>query len=117
MKTHTIAKAAVAAAIVLYAASSAAYADQAGMGTQPRHESNMGKIEQGARNAARDTWQETVKVTRSVVDSPVTAYHVVRGDRPLFTHNNMRDTDRRQGVALTGHRTEKQPQQHYDPPI
>jgi uncharacterized membrane protein len=104
MKT-TIVKAAVAAAAVLYAASSAAHADQTGMGTQPRHESGMAKIEQGTQDAARGTWQETVKVTRSIVYSPVTAYHIVRGDRPLFTHNNnMRDTDHREGVALTGHR-------------
>ncbi|HEX4084757.1 MAG TPA: hypothetical protein VHY22_07600 [Chthoniobacteraceae bacterium] len=51
---------------------------------------------------AQATWMETKRVTRTVVDSPVIAYHVVRGDRPLFTH----DSTHRESMALAGHRVE-----------
>ena len=48
---------------------------------------------------AQNSWMETKRVTHTVVDSPVIAYHVIRGDRPLFTHES-----NRQSMALTGHR-------------
>jgi len=102
MRSST-AKAVLALAIGLITATSAAYAD-----------SVFTDIGHGTATVAKNTWHGTEAVTRTVVYSPVIAYQVVRGQRPLFPHSTAaRDQRHREQMALTGHRTPR----HYDPPI
>jgi hypothetical protein len=117
MKSN-IAKAAVAAAIGLVTAISAAYGapgDTRTAGTTtPGFKNTIMDMGQTSVDMAKDTWRFTGRVGRTVVDSPVIAYQVVRGERPLFPHEMAsRNTGRHEQVALTGHRTPR----HYDPPI
>jgi hypothetical protein len=69
-----------------------------------------------SRDFAQSSWDMSKRIGRTVIDSPVIAWHVVRGDRPLFTHEN--GTSREQ-VALTGHRTleKSDAARHNEPPI
>jgi hypothetical protein len=69
-----------------------------------------------SRDFAQSSWDMSKRIGRTVVDSPVIAYHVVRGDRPLFTHERRSG---REQVALTGHRTMEKSDaaRHNEPPI
>ena len=136
----SIVKASVATAIVLITGTSAAFAgpaprDESAANTSPpQQKTTMEKIGRGTAHLARTTWRDSrqvaattvsdskgfadatwdgsKKVARTVVHSPVIAYEVVRGERPVFPH---------QTAALTGHRaksrTETNVPTHYDPPI
>jgi len=113
----SIAKALVATAIGLITATSAAYA-----GPGPRHETTMEKFERGTAHLARETWRDSKDVGRTVVHSPVIAWEVARGERPLFPHETAaRQRDHREQIALTGHRAKSRAEmnvpRHYDPPI
>ncbi len=55
-----------------------------------------------SRSFAGGAWDESKRIARTVVYSPVIAYHVVRGDRPLFTRENASDNHGQ--IALSGHR-------------
>jgi hypothetical protein len=70
-------------------------------------------IKNGSENFAQATWDESKRVARTIVDSPSIAYHVARGDRPLFTHH--------ESMALTGHpvkvRTQNSTNHAQQPPI
>jgi hypothetical protein len=94
-----------------------AYADTA---SNPPGETTMQKIENSTRHVAKSTerdtkiaanrtWTESKLVGRSVVDSPKTAYHVMRGDRPLFPNRtaSRRAGGHREQIALSGHRATK----------
>ena len=117
---YTITKLAAVIGAGLIAGGSAAYAE-----TAP--ESTMGKVDTGTSNVARETWggtrdvahttvkgsrsfasaswNESKKIGRTIVDSPVIAYQVARGERPLFTHDTAsRERTDRQNMALTGHK-------------
>ena len=119
---NSIAKAIAATAIGLITATSAAYASD-----QTTQESTMGRIEQGTAHVARTTWRDSKSVARTtvsdskgfaaatwdaskrvagtVIDSPVIAWQVVRGERPLFPHETAsRGEGHREQIALTGHR-------------
>jgi hypothetical protein len=90
------AKAALALAICLITATSAARAD-----------SVFTDIGHGTARVAKDTWHGTEAVTRTVVYSPVIAYQVARGERPLFPQDTAtRDRRHREQIALGGHRAE-----------
>jgi hypothetical protein len=119
----SIAKAIAATAIGLITATSAGYASD-----QPGRGSTMGRIEQGTAHVARTTWRDSKgvarttvsdskgfaaatwdgskRVARTAIDSPVIAWQVVRGERPLFPHETAaRGQGRREQIALTGHRS------------
>ncbi len=64
---------------------------------------------------AATTWDESKMVGRTIVYSPVIAYEVIRGERPLFTH--ARTGDGREQMALSGHRRETSETVHNEPPI
>jgi len=108
-----IAKAALAIGIGLVTGTSAAYA-----GPAPR-----------TADPANEPHQETAigRVVHTVVYSPVIAWEVMRGERPLFPHEtamgNQGGQEHRKGIALTGHtkgtksQTETKMPTHYDPPI
>jgi hypothetical protein len=67
-----------------------------------------------SKSFAAVSWDESKKVGRTIVYSPVIAYDVMRGERPLFSHPQ----DRRQQIALTGHSMKSQSMpSHYEPPI
>ena len=135
----SIANAIAATAIGLITATSAGYASD-----QPGQESTMGRIEQGTAHVARTTWRDSKgvarttasgskgfaaatwdgskRVARTAIDSPVIAWQVVRGERPLFPHETAaRQRDHREQIALTGHRAKSRAEmnvpRHYDPPI
>ena len=114
----SITKVVIAASIGLIAATSAAYAGpSAHCQNAPRHETAMERIDLGTRHVASETWLESKKVGRTLVNSSVIAYQVARGDRALFP----RETSHREGIALTGHRAKARAEmnapRHYDPPI
>ncbi len=73
-----------------------------------------------SKSFASATWDESKRIGRTVVDSPVIAYQVVRGERPLFTHSTP-EQSRREQVALTGHTgrapAEKPSRHDQTPPI
>jgi hypothetical protein len=95
---NSIAKAALAIGIGLATATSSAFA-----GPGPR-DSVFTEIKDGSVHFAKNTWEVTKDVSRTVVHSPVIAYQVARGERPLFTHETAsREDGRRQQIALTGH--------------
>lgn len=122
---RTITKAALAALICLITAATAAYAtpSQTASGNTPNsgHETALDKIGHGTADLAKGTWA----VTRTIVYSPVIAWQVMRGERPLFPHETAsrgsashstashstashstasREKGHREQVALTGHR-------------
>jgi hypothetical protein len=102
MKSST-AKITLALAVGLITAAGAARADNV-----------FTDIGHGTAYAAKSTWHFSKDAANTVVHSPVIAYEVVRGERPLFPHNTAaRDQRSREQMALTGHRTPR----HYDPPI
>lgn len=129
-----------AIAIVLITGTGAACAD-----TGDSQDSTMQKIEHGSAHVAKATmhdtrmlahdtvhggkgiaasaWDESKRIGRTVVDSPVIAYEVVRGERPLFPQKTeSREESRREQVALTGHRTKSRTEmndssRHNEPPI
>jgi len=107
---NSIIKAAVATAVGLITATSAAFAGPA------CHQTAMQKIERGTTDMAHLTWRDSKRVARTVVHSPVIAYQVVRGDRPLFPRETAsRGQGHREQIALAGHRKAESKQQ--GPPI
>lgn len=68
-----------------------------------------------SRSFAGATWDESKKIARTAVDSPVIAWQVVRGERPLFPRETAsRDRGHREQIALGGHRKTST---HNEPPI
>ena len=117
MKSST-AKVTLALAIGLITATSAAYAGPAqthlGSTTPPPYDSTLNDIARAPFHLARETWRVTESVATTVGHSPVIAYQVIRGERPLFPQETAsRDSGHREQIALTGHKTPS----HYDPPI
>ncbi len=89
MKSST-AKAALALAIGLITATSAARADVfRDMGHDTAY-------------AAKGTWHFTTDVARTVVYSPVIAYQVARGERSLFPQDARARDQHREQIALAG---------------
>jgi hypothetical protein len=83
-----------------------------------RAESFFESVKNGTMDAAAATWEGSKAVARSVIHAPATAYHVARGDRPLFL--NHREAEHRQ-IALSGseaqrHYREESAARHNDPP-
>jgi len=93
----------------LIAISGAAYGNQCNCHTK-RHESAMTKMENGTATVAKGTWHESKLIANTAVRSPVIAYEVVRGERPLFPNETAwRNNNRRESIALTGHHNEPPP--------
>ena len=90
MKNHIV-KTSVTLAIGLLTATSAVRAD-----------SFFTDVRDGSERIARETWDGTKAVTRTIVHSPGLAYDAIRG-RPHDTV--MREHRDGESVALTGHRT------------
>ena len=106
---NSIIKAALAIGIGLATATSSAFA-----GPGPRDV--FTDIKDGSVRFAKNTWEVTKDVSRTVVHSPVIAYQVARGERPLFTHETAsRDSGRREQIALAGHRSEAESYQGMSP--
>jgi hypothetical protein len=59
-----------------------------------------------SKGIAQSAWDGSKRAARTVVYSPVIAYEVVRGERPLFPHYAASHQGSRQQIALTGHRHE-----------
>jgi hypothetical protein len=82
-----------------------------------------GATARDTKTVAAKTWDGTKDVARTVVHSPVIAWQVMRGERPLFTTARAGQQPARQQMALTGHRANNAQSQtgtsakHYEPPI
>ena len=122
------AKIALALAIGLATATSAAYAGPAQThmdnGAQPAQDNVFRDMANTSVHLARETWHGSERVADTVVHSPVIAFQAIRGERPLVSHETAaQNTGHREQIALTGHRkdtpskTDKSVPRHYDPPI
>lgn len=107
---NSIKKAIAVTALGLIAATNASNAMPASRNDSDR-ETSMGKIETGTAGFAKGTWRESKAIARTVVYSPVIAWQVIRGERPMFPRGtaSSHKQDRHEQIALTGHRAKTKP--------